>query len=82
MRIDTRPLMVLGVLAVLAVDAAPGNATTNNEADVTYYRDVLPIIQNNCQSCHRTDGLNLGGADVVHELSGDTALGARHRAQG
>jgi peroxiredoxin/mono/diheme cytochrome c family protein len=21
--------------------------------DVTYYRDVLPILQNNCQSCHR-----------------------------
>lgn len=67
MRIETRPLMVLGVLAVMAVGAAPGYATTNNEADVTYYRDVLPIIQNNCQSCHRTDGLNLGG--VVAPMS-------------
>ncbi|MBV8733090.1 MAG: thiol-disulfide isomerase, partial [Acidobacteriia bacterium] len=31
------------LLAALAVDAAP----------VTFYRDVLPILQENCQSCHR-----------------------------
>jgi peroxiredoxin len=23
------------------------------EGDVTYYRDVLPVLQKNCQSCHR-----------------------------
>jgi hypothetical protein len=26
---------------------------TRADGKVTYYRDVLPILQNNCQSCHR-----------------------------
>jgi len=61
MRIRIRSLVVLTAMAVLAVLAAPVDALANNEADVTYYRDVLPIIQNNCQTCHREDDLNLGG---------------------
>src|SRR5439155_22245137 len=24
-----------------------------NSTEVTYYRDVMPIVQNRCQSCHR-----------------------------
>lgn len=66
MRFRTRAFTVLGVLGVLSVGAAPGYAAAN-EGDVTYYRDVLPIIQNNCQSCHRSEGLNLGG--VVAPMS-------------
>src|ERR1051326_6570384 len=27
--------------------------TTKKDGKVTYYRDVQPILQNNCQSCHR-----------------------------
>jgi hypothetical protein len=27
----------------------------------TYYKDVLPIVQENCQTCHRPNGANLGG---------------------
>jgi mono/diheme cytochrome c family protein len=27
----------------------------------TFYRDVLPILQQNCQSCHQEAGLNMGG---------------------
>jgi mono/diheme cytochrome c family protein len=61
MRIQTRSLVVLAAVAALAILAASGDALANNEADVTYYRDVLPIIQDNCQTCHRDDGLNLGG---------------------
>ncbi len=30
-------------------------------ADVTFTRDVLPILQQHCQACHRTGGANLGG---------------------
>lgn len=30
-------------------------------ADVTFTRDVLPILQENCQVCHRASGANLGG---------------------
>ena len=28
---------------------------------VTFYKDVLPILQENCQACHRPNGANLGG---------------------
>ena len=30
-------------------------------ADITFTRDVLPILQENCQVCHRPGGANLGG---------------------
>ena len=30
-------------------------------ANPTFSRDVLPIVQQKCQNCHRPDGLNLGG---------------------
>ena len=59
MRIQARRLVVVALLGVLSFIAAPSHA--ENEAGVTYYSDVLPIIQDNCQSCHRSEGLNLGG---------------------
>ena len=59
MRIQARTLAVVLTVGALSVAAAPSHA--NNEGDVTYYRDVLPIIQNNCQSCHQPEGQNLGG---------------------
>ncbi len=37
-------------LSPLATDETP-----------TFYADVLPILQQNCQTCHRTDGANMGG---------------------
>src|SRR5262245_34814325 len=37
-----------GCFAALAIVAAP-NTTTS----VTFNKDVLPILQKNCQSCHR-----------------------------
>ena len=51
--------MVITLVGALSVVATPSSAS--NEAGVTYYRDVLPVIQDNCQSCHRSEGLNLGG---------------------
>ena len=65
MSIQARTLVVVMVLGVLALIAAPSHAS--NEAGVTYYKDVLPIIQENCQTCHRPEGLNLGG--VVAPMS-------------
>ena len=45
------------VLALLAVLAIPGQTLSAQEAgvdeDVTYTRDIAPIIQQNCQICHR-----------------------------
>src|SRR2546427_1491842 len=37
-----------GFLLAIAAAAAPNNSTT-----VTFTRDVLPILQQNCQGCHR-----------------------------
>ena len=64
MRIQARTFAVVVAVGALSLVAAPGQA---NEGDVTYYRDVLPIIQDNCQSCHQPEGQNLGG--VVAPMS-------------
>ncbi len=64
MRIQARALAVVVAVGALSLIAAPAQA---NEGDVTYYRDVLPIIQDNCQSCHQPEGQNLGG--VVAPMS-------------
>ncbi len=59
MGIRPRSLVVLTVLGALSA-AAPGYAG-GNEPGLTYYKDVLPIMQENCQSCHRPSGQNLTG---------------------
>src|SRR5262249_43496393 len=33
--------------------AIPEPAKVENDTSVTFYRDVLPVLQKNCQSCHR-----------------------------
>jgi hypothetical protein len=38
-----------------------GNALTAQPSTPTFYADVLPILQDNCQVCHIGQGLNLGG---------------------
>jgi hypothetical protein len=41
-------LLVLGVTI-----AAASFAANTGSSGVTFYRDVLPVLQNNCQECHR-----------------------------
>src|SRR2546421_8061996 len=41
---------ILGVIPVLLVTAASLEAA---ESSATFYKDVLPVLQKNCQSCHR-----------------------------
>jgi mono/diheme cytochrome c family protein len=43
------------ILAATAPDAATGAASP------TFYRDVVPVLQESCQACHRPAGLNMGG---------------------
>jgi mono/diheme cytochrome c family protein len=43
--------------ALLAFSAAPASAQTTP----TFYEDVLPILQQNCQVCHQPEGKNMGG---------------------
>jgi mono/diheme cytochrome c family protein len=45
--------MTVGPALFAAADAPPGAPT--------FYKDVLPILQENCQTCHRPGGANLGG---------------------
>jgi len=45
-------LLPAGAFAAAAADAA---------AAPTFYADVLPILQESCQTCHRPNGANLGG---------------------
>ena len=41
-------ICVIGLLLGAVITASATIAST-----VTYYRDVLPILQNHCQTCHR-----------------------------
>src|SRR5215469_2972948 len=53
--------LLKGLLAVVGLSLCAllmGTAATNDTAPTppgktTFYKDVLPILQNNCQSCHR-----------------------------
>ena len=57
----TRTLAALLAFGMVSTFAAPGYAENGAEAAVTYYKDVLPIMQENCQTCHRPSGANIGG---------------------
>jgi mono/diheme cytochrome c family protein len=48
------------VVALAAVALAAGAASAE-DSQPTFYKDVLPIVQENCQVCHRPGGANLGG---------------------
>ena len=37
------------------------SSTTTFAAPPTFTKDVLPILQENCQSCHRELGANMSG---------------------
>jgi hypothetical protein len=41
----------------LATDTPATPAIAGNSAAPTFYRDVLPILQQHCESCHRPDGI-------------------------
>ena len=51
----------VGSVAVLALAglAMPAMAADSNR--VTFTKDVLPILQENCQNCHRSGGANYAG---------------------
>ncbi len=69
MKRATPHLSLIGLLilasALVFVAAVPAAASSSNkdatDAAPTFYKDVLPVIQDNCQVCHRPDGANLGG---------------------
>ena len=51
------PLIILALCIAAVCPQYEGAAPERT----TFYRDVLPILQENCQECHRPAGANLGG---------------------
>ena len=49
-------LLMLSAAAVLAVAGVPSGAAAQPEHDVTFTRDIAPILQRSCESCHRPRG--------------------------
>ena len=59
MRTHSRIALVAAALGVAVIGSAGPAAA--NEAAVTFHEDVLPIVQENCQTCHRPSGHNISG---------------------
>ena len=51
----------LAAQQTLALAAAQGRSLSVIDETPTFYADVLPILQENCQTCHRDAGANMGG---------------------
>ena len=56
-----RTLFIALAFAMFSATAVPALAGGEAESSATYYRDVLPIMQENCQTCHRASGPNISG---------------------
>src|SRR5215510_751540 len=46
-------LLVLAVVTVLATQLSSPHSVSGQTPTVTFNKDVLPILQKNCQVCHR-----------------------------
>lgn len=54
-------LAVIGSFFFGSSQLALADDDFSQSSQKTFYRDVLPILQENCQVCHRPDGSNMGG---------------------
>lgn len=52
---------VVAGLFVAAPGSAPADDDYSRSGPVTYFKDVVPILQESCQVCHRSNGANMGG---------------------
>jgi len=53
--------LIGAAVAILLWGGAATQAAAATQAPTEFYRDVLPILQENCQACHRINGANMGG---------------------
>jgi mono/diheme cytochrome c family protein len=60
LRSVTIPALLALAIATSAMAASNAN-TDAAPAAPSFYEHVLPVLQQNCQTCHRPSGLNLGG---------------------
>jgi len=49
------------MMGACAAAMMAGGAMAEAPQKPTFYKDILPIVQENCQVCHRPGGANLGG---------------------
>ena len=59
MRGSTRISVLVGVCGLSLLAVRPAVAQSHDTP--TFYEDVLPILQQNCQACHQANGMNMGG---------------------
>ena len=65
--LEKKATCIFAFLAVASMTLAAGPASGPNEnsatdaGTVTFYEHVLPVLQENCQECHRPEGANYGG---------------------
>ena len=45
------------VLVGLFVPVAPRAQSGGSSGDITFTKDIVPILQRSCQPCHRPDGV-------------------------
>ena len=61
-RAVVRTALLTTLILLVATLPAFASSATKDVADApTFYKEVLPILQQNCQVCHREGGANLGG---------------------
>ena len=60
MRLKTS-FVLMAVVAIALAFALPAVAAESAKGQVTFTKDVLPILQENCQDCHRPSGRNMSG---------------------
>ena len=57
----TAALVVLALAAATPAVAKNNTKTAVDATAVTFHKDIEPLMQRNCASCHRPEGLALGG---------------------
>src|SRR5688572_26173081 len=57
-RLGTAMRTMVAGFGLLGVSVASAGAQSPTP---TFYEDVLPILQQNCQACHQPSGKNMGG---------------------
>ena len=67
----SRTKMTFALLAGLLATTATASFAAENDAgaEPTFYRDVLPILQENCQECHRPSGSKIYRGGVPMSLT-------------
>ena len=55
-------LMTMSLIVAYTMPARTAQRPAMTTAPVTFTKDVLPILQKNCQSCHRPGQIEIGRA--------------------